>query len=359
MSKSNIGWLFYRNMYEKGNNDAHIKTTMGKILDIKGHDESIDTKQSFTLETIYPGLLIGSGYTHGLSSDYDAKIGFYFDHTTGLPLIQGSSIKGLLRSCFGLALKGQTDKYENEKYEFIKLLLEKEVDVKALANEIFEGIDHDNKPMGIYGRDIFYEARVIKIKKDLLHDDYITPHGDDLFKNPVPLRFIKVAPEVTFEFSFDLKDSQTLGITANEKEMLFSKLLQEFGIGAKTNVGYGQLERILTEEEKKQLEKEKSEKEARELEEKLLENEKKKEEEQKKRDEDAEALNQEKEAKKQEGLNTLLQCKTLADGFKLLKESFGKKPKPTNDEKEVIQKFKNMQNKLSKSDIKTFKNYGV
>jgi len=260
MSRANIGWLFYKEIYKKGNDDNHIKETMSKLLGVRAKDESMEAKQSFTLDTIYPGLVIGSGYSHGLSSDYDAKIGFYFDHTTGLPIIQGSSVKGLLRSCFGLAVKGQKDRYKDEKHEFIKELLGKEIDVETLATEIFEGLDTKEEPMSIYNRDIFYEARVTRVEKDLLHDDYITPHGDDPFKNPTPIRFIKVAPEVTFEFSFDLKDSKTLEVTADDKEMLFLKLLQEFGIGAKTNVGYGQF-KTYSEEEMAQL-KRKKEKEA-------------------------------------------------------------------------------------------------
>ena len=239
MSRANIGWLFYKEMYKKGNNDTHIKNTMSRLLEVSAKDESMSSKQSFRMETTYPGLVIGSGYAHGLSSDFDAKIGFYFDHTTGLPLIQGSSVKGLLRSCFGLPIKGQADKYEEKKHKFINSLLNKEVDVKALGNEIFEGLDAKGEPMSIYKRDIFYEARVVNVKDKLLHDDYITPHKEPL-KNPTPIRFIKVAPEVTFEFSFDLKDSEALDVTADDKEMLFLKLLQEFGIGAKSNVGYGQ-----------------------------------------------------------------------------------------------------------------------
>ncbi|MEA2048591.1 MAG: hypothetical protein U9O64_09130 [Campylobacterota bacterium] len=54
-----------------------------------------------------------------------------------------------------------------------------------------------------------------------------------------------------------------------------------------------------------------------------------------------------------------MECKTLAEGFKLLKDSFGKKPKPTAEQKEVIQKFYNKQRNLSKSDIKVFHKYGI
>ena len=239
MSRANIGWLFYKKLYEKGNNDKHIENTLQKVIDAKGKDQRLKAKHNFTMETSYPGLVIGSGYTHGLSSEYDAKIGFYFDHTTGLPLIQGSSIKGLLRSCFGLEFGDQKDPYKEQKHNHIKDLLKKDIDVETLAKEIFEGIDtKTNKPKSIYERDIFYEARVVDYKNSLIDSDYITPHTDGALKNPNPIKFIKVSPEVSFEFNFDLKDGL---ISADEKMFLFIELLQIFGIGAKTNVGYGQL----------------------------------------------------------------------------------------------------------------------
>ena len=266
MSKANLGWLFYKKMYEKGDDDRHIKSTMDQLLRVNAKDDSMGAKHSFRLKTVYPGLLIGSGYAHGLSSDYDAKIGFYFDHTTGLPIIQGSSVKGMLRSFFALPMEGQSDPYTKEKHSFIRDLIKKsDLDVDALAREIFEGIDADTQePKSIYERDIFYEARVVATNGNLLQDDYLTPHGDDPLKNPIPLRFVKVAPEVTFEFNFDLKSSKLA--TSEEKENLFIELVQTFGIGAKTNVGYGQFAEWTREERDahrdKQKRREKQEKKA-------------------------------------------------------------------------------------------------
>ena len=60
-----------------------------------GNNEAKDT---FELTTTYPGLLIGSGYNHEIGKMKDElKLGFFFDHTTGLPCIPGSSVKGVLR----------------------------------------------------------------------------------------------------------------------------------------------------------------------------------------------------------------------------------------------------------------------
>ena len=359
MSKANIGWLFYKKMYENGDNDNHIKSTMNKLLKVNATDESIKAKQSFTLDTTYPGLLIGSGYMHGLSSDHDAKIGFYFDHTTGLPIIQGSSVKGMLRSCFGFPMENQNDPYTEEKHEYIKALMGKsDLDVKALAHEIFEGIDSESgKVKRIYERDIFYEARVVRTKGFLLRDDYLAPHGDDPLKSPKALRFVKVAPEVSFEFSFDLKDSALA--TADEKKKLFKKLLEEFGIGAKTNVGYGQLEVVLTDEEKAELEREEQERIQKEKAKKAQKEKEAKEKAAAQRQEEEDKLKAEKLQKANEGISALLDCKTLAEGFKLLKDSFGKKPKLSSDQREIVQKYYNMQKNLSKGDLKVFKKYGV
>lgn len=240
MGNANMGWLFYKKMYAKGDNATHIEATMNDLLKINViEEEMLDVYHTFNLETIYPGLLIGSGYAHGLSVDSDAKIGFYFDHTTGLPNIPGSSIKGMLRSLFGC---NQKEHYPEAKKEFIRGLLGKpEIDVDVLMAEIFEGIDPKTaNPLGIYKRDRFLEARVVKTAGRLFRDDYITPHKEPL-KNPVPIRFIKVSPGVEYQFSFILNDGI---ITADEKLKLFYQLLQFHGIGAKSNVGYGQFARM-------------------------------------------------------------------------------------------------------------------
>ena len=69
-----------------------------------------------------------------------------------------------------------------------------------------------------------------------MKSDYITPHKSP-FKDPLPIQFLKLAPESTLKFFFKLKDGV---ITAKQKLLLFKVILLDRGIGAKTNVGYGQ-----------------------------------------------------------------------------------------------------------------------
>jgi CRISPR-associated protein Cmr6 len=193
-------------------------------------------------------MILGSGNAHELPDvKNQAILGFHFDYTSGLPVIAGSSIKGVLRSAF-------------KHPEYIASILEDEsIDVKALEAEIFEHAD------------IFFDATIIKadINGRVLGDDYLTPHSD-LLKDPVPLRLIKVLPDVTFLFQFELQP----GILSKpQKERLFRTILTDLGLGAKTNVGYGKLnisnapkteeeKRIEAEEAKARVEEERRQREA-------------------------------------------------------------------------------------------------
>lgn len=252
MSQDNLGWLFYKELYRHGSNDIHIGQTVGKITSSRAtmHADRLGG-YGFELETTYPGLLIGSGYTHGIKSDKDVKIGFFFDHTTGMPMIPGSTVKGVLRSMFGLPAGKEPDKYREQKETLVRNLIgDASLDVAKLGREIFEGIDPESgQPLPMYRRDRFFDAVVVAVGEDgLLEDDYITPHKDPL-KDPKPIKFLKVPGGVRFRFDFALHgdENDKRMITAKQKEMLFLQLLQWHGVGAKTNVGYGQFAQLSAE----------------------------------------------------------------------------------------------------------------
>lgn len=190
--------------------------------------EVADPKHCFALKTAYPGLLIGSGNPHGShQSDEDINLGFSFDYVTGQPYIPGSSVKGALRCHFRdnpeiiaelLGVDCSDDKMMREQ-------------IKNLETCIFDGAD------------VFFDAVICHGNGNqggnIIGADYITPHSSPV-KNPVPILFIKILPDVVFEFRFVLSESEM--ITAAKKRWLFKSLLSIFGIGAKTNVGYGALE---------------------------------------------------------------------------------------------------------------------
>lgn len=220
----NLGWLFYKKLYSDVAGNKVKQNYIKKLVQTPVHsfEDGVSHTHGFELRVLYPGLLIGTGYMHGLPNDEnDIKTGFFLDHTYGTPVVPGSSVKGVLRSFF----EGE---HLDEKKELICQILGKSVDLGVLVDEIFEG-----KERSIYKRDIFLDALV----QGNLAIDYITPHEE--FKDPNPIRILKIAPNSTVEFRFILRDGI---ISADEKEKLFFELLQLGDVGAKVRVGYGNLQ---------------------------------------------------------------------------------------------------------------------
>lgn len=248
MSSANVGWMFYKETFshldensEQLNNDE-VKRVNKKILNasLQHYDYPKGSHHAIQLKTIYPGLLIGTGYSHDAKGDENFKMGFFFDHTTGMPIIPASSIKGVLRSKFKMLnieekAKGVLSEFCCF-YEELGLKAPTLGDLNDLENEVFEGEGKNS----IYRRDIFYDAYPIEtqVNNKLFYDDTLAHHESE-FIDPNPIRFLKVAGEVVYRFGFDLHDGL---LSADKKEELFLLMLQSSGVGAKTNVGYGQFE---------------------------------------------------------------------------------------------------------------------
>lgn len=297
---ANLGWFYYKYYFKKlaqnnkesssqgsfdwdtlpNQNETIVKKSFDGLND---HFVIADKKESICLKTTYPGLLIGSGYTHeaifNSEKEEAFKIGFFFDHTTGMPCIPGHSVKGVLRNAFP---NHKNERFEKEKTETIIDYLGKNDDelmgffkkylsskfkndnqddtpsfshklfVELLGNIIFEGKEpcsfnektnsFEYRQIPIYERDIFHDVYFYEGNKEgiFLGTDYITPHSNPL-KNPIPIKFLKILPNVKIKFQFDLKDNL---ISKELKKELFKKILLDFGIGAKTNVGYGQFTEV-------------------------------------------------------------------------------------------------------------------
>ena len=192
--------------------------------------------KSFRLKTTYPGLLLGTGYNHPAREQGDFQMGFFFDHSTGMPVIPGSTIKGMLKSVF--PKNGDVDEIKQEKLSYVRGL-SKLITGKDIL------IDQNNWERLFEKGNFFFDAYISGVPSNskVFAEDYITPHKN-IFKDPIPIRFLKIAPNVTFTFQFQLIDScleNNRKISFNEKLKLFEKILLYFGIGAKRNVGYGNL----------------------------------------------------------------------------------------------------------------------
>lgn len=283
---NNVGWLYYRDYYQnfkhtsknistreidKRDKEKIVKKGTDLELIYKKKNEFICRSLLASLskynkplldllpccstrlyfKTTYPGLLIGSGLSHGTGTENDMKIGFLFDYTTGLPYIPGSSVKGVLRSMFPLVkaktdLKDEEKVYNERRIAYIQSKLKdkySDEQIIMLTKAIFEDpFDKNNDK--VVKRDVFMDALIDPEQdgKYFMGDDFITPHRDSL-KNPTPLQFLKVLPGIGFCFSFNLFDSY-LGdkvFGKSLKKELFKSILEDVGVGAKTNVGYGQL----------------------------------------------------------------------------------------------------------------------
>jgi CRISPR-associated protein Cmr6 len=284
---ANLSWLYYKG-YHKGFNELWEKLDDPEPADKKEIEVFFTGKNkvfwNYTLPaeknicgdvlftTTYPGLLIGSGYTHEIGAIGESKIGFQLDHTTGLPIIPGSSVKGAIRAAFPQfepdpKMPWLTDNTKKpteisiEKAKYIARLLQWQLApaelykaIHQLEMHIFEGLDIEkSKEAGkavyqsIYHRYIFYDALPKKGGKDdkLFGPDSITPHTAGPLKNPTPLLFLKVLPKVTYAFRFGTREmlfKSQFSEEMHENISLFIAILANFGLGAKTNIGYGQLD---------------------------------------------------------------------------------------------------------------------
>lgn len=188
-------------------------------------------KQSFKLKICYPGLVTGVGINHETGIEGEYKLGMHFDHTTGMPIVYGSSVKGVIRTYFKEEYKPKNG----------------EPGIDETFIDIF-GSDEKHKSSyskSIYERDIFFDAVIVKEngKGKILAPDSITPHKEGPLKNPTPITFIKIASGCELEFRFRLSSSiiKDKVLTPDRKLEIFKTILTTYGIGAKTNVGYGQM----------------------------------------------------------------------------------------------------------------------
>lgn len=265
---------------DKGTNEKKMDNVNRRLIQSKLPDvepllpfnyEGIDPEHTFNLLVQNPGLIIGSGIPHGAGFKGEIKMGFHFDFTTGLPVLPGSSVKGVLRSLWPLGLEHAASSEKDTKREaalcekagwsvkFLQQRLKKieegkdwtEPQVKALEKWFFGSYDPGDKPGHMSGRTHFYDAMPVNAVRVVNQDngkytyqylglDFITPHKDPL-KDPVPIQILKVLPKVEYRFQFKLHDYESEHHALNVAQIkdLFEQLIQLVGVGAKTNVGYG------------------------------------------------------------------------------------------------------------------------
>lgn len=254
-SSANIGYQFFHSVGIPGFVKEQVESAISVNTDVlevlRDADYSV-----VNMRVQAPGLLVGSGLAHGLpGSEEDVKTGLQFDYTSGLPVIPGSSVKGVIRSAFPTIKedKEQSNVADAEKLNYIKSLIADIPKFSALGLEDKDILELGNQ-MFNHG-DIFADALLVgygtRTKqqvpvKQVLAEDYITTHTGGPLAQPIPIKIVKVAPGVTFAFCFKFNETKIGAkvVSASMKKALCAAILQDFGVGAKTNVGYGVLKEV-------------------------------------------------------------------------------------------------------------------
>lgn len=254
-SSANIGYQFFHSVGIPGFDEEQVESAISVNTDVLEVLRSADYSV-VNMRVQAPGLLIGSGLAHGLpGSEEDVKTGLQFDYTSGLPVIPGSSVKGVIRSAFPMIKedKEQSNEADAEKLNYIKSLI---ADIPEFSSLVLE--DNDILELGnqmFNHGDIFADALLVgygtRMKqhgpvKQVLAEDYITPHTGGPLAQPIPIKIVKVAPGVTFVFCFKFNETKIGAkvVSASMKKALCAAILQDLGVGAKTNVGYGVLKEV-------------------------------------------------------------------------------------------------------------------
>ena len=254
-SSANIGYQFFHSVGIPGFVKEQVKSAISVNSDVLEVLRSANYSV-VNMRVQAPGLLIGSGLAHGLpGSEEDVKTGLQFDYTSGLPVIPGSSVKGVIRSAFPTIKedKEQSNEADSEKLNYIKSLI---ADIPEFSSLVLE--DNDILELGnqmFNHGDIFADALLVgygtRMKqhgpvKQVLTEDYITPHTGGPLAQPIPIKIVKVAPGVTFAFCFKFNETKIGAkvVSASMKKALCAAIFQDLGVGAKTNVGYGVLKEV-------------------------------------------------------------------------------------------------------------------
>ncbi|MGC9111278.1 MAG: type III-B CRISPR module RAMP protein Cmr6 [candidate division WOR-3 bacterium] len=183
----------------------------------------------------------------GLGASHPQETSMTLHHIYGIPYIPGSAVKGVTRH--RAVLKFAEELAKNNNLEIEKAI--EEVSKKLENGDKSLNVSIDNiafqdliKILGTQkeeGKVIFFDAypdEDIRLKIDIMnphYPDYYTgdkPPAD--WQNPVPVKFLTVE-KTKFQFYLASKDEDLL----NKARTLLKDALRNYGIGAKTSLGYG------------------------------------------------------------------------------------------------------------------------
>jgi CRISPR-associated protein Cmr6 len=186
----------------------------------------------------------------GLGASHPQKTSMTLHHIYGIPYIPGSAIKGVTGHWAVLKFADNNRK-DNEKFEdVIKRIagalesgndLNIEVD-KITFKDLIEILGTQEKQ----GKVIFFDAYPvgeIRLKIDIMNPHYPKYYSEGQpptdWHSPMPIKFLSLE-NTTFRFylATKVRDDFDKNLLNKARELLF-EALSNFGIGAKTSLGYG------------------------------------------------------------------------------------------------------------------------
>lgn len=166
----------------------------------------------------------------GLGGENVLETGISLQHIYGTPLIPGSALKGLTAHyCDQVWGKG-----------------EPEFRLGGIHHETIFGTTEDS------GHIIFHDAWITpESLVDSLKPDIMTPHHSDYYSNkddtaptdfddPIPIPFLSIVGSFRVAVSCDVKNDDGKKWAKLAFDLL-AEALEEWGVGGKTNAGYGRL----------------------------------------------------------------------------------------------------------------------
>jgi CRISPR-associated protein Cmr6 len=192
----------------------------------------------------------------GLGASHPQETSMTLHHIFGIPYIPGSALKGSSRHYM---IWKFVDENEEElksllgKSNFAELLkelnkaLEKEENLTvSVGNISFKDLIHIFGTQNRQGKIIFFDAypiEEIKLKIDIMNPHYPDYYTKDKpptdWQNPIPIKFLTVE-NTKFRFYLAAKDKdQNL---LNHARKILNDALLNYGVGAKTSLGYGLFE---------------------------------------------------------------------------------------------------------------------
>ena len=221
----------------------YLETGLNLAIDRQKKLTESQSGLTLTLQTDWR-LITGVGNSHPYET------GFIWHRTLGVPYLSGSSIKGILRDW----ITHWTEEGEREANRLLG------------ANEIKDN-ENDKQPASV-GAVIIFDALPTlppKLEVDILNPHYQPYYSDPAtvppadYYNPVPVKFLTIAPGQVFLFSIAPRISLASSARGDVDKCIAYLLdaLATLGAGGKTAVGYGVLTESVEVARKRQVKRDK------------------------------------------------------------------------------------------------------